>query len=52
MTPRLFQFWRRSRAMIRRDVDAELQFHIDARTEALVREGVPPAEARRRAADR
>ena len=49
MTPRLFQFWRRSRAMIRRDVDAELQFHIDARTDALVREGVPPAEARRRA---
>ena len=49
MTRRLFQFWRRSRAMIQRDVDAELQFHIDARTDALVREGVAPAEARRRA---
>ena len=37
---RLLQFWRRSRAMIQKDVDAELQFHIDTRTEALVREGL------------
>src|SRR5262245_24566577 len=46
---RLFQFWRRSRAMIRRDVDAELQFHIDARTDALVREGFSRDDARARA---
>ena len=46
---RLFQFWRRSRAMIRRDVDAELQFHIDARTDALVREGLTRDDARSRA---
>ncbi|HEX9565868.1 MAG TPA: ABC transporter permease [Gemmatimonadaceae bacterium] len=46
---RLVQFWRRSGAMIRRDVDAELAFHIDARTEALVGTGVPPDEARARA---
>ena len=32
--------------MIRRDVDAELQFHIDARTEALVRDGTSPEVAR------
>lgn len=35
--------------MIRRDVDDELQFHIDARTDALVREGADPEEARQRA---
>ena len=46
---RLFQFWRRSRAMIRRDVDAELQFHIDSRTDELVREGARPDAARRQA---
>ena len=46
---RLLQFWRRSRAMIRRDVDEELQFHIDARTDALVREGRSRDEARARA---
>ena len=44
-----FQFWRRSRAMIRRDVDTELQFHIDSRTEALVRGGAEPDAARRQA---
>ena len=43
---RLLQFWRRSRSMIRRDIDAELQFHIDSRTEALVREGLTRDEAR------
>jgi len=46
---RVFQFWRRSRAMIRRDVDTELAFHLDARAEALVAAGVPPDEARARA---
>lgn len=46
---RVFQFWRRSRAMIRRDVDTELSFHLDARTEALVARGLAPDEARARA---
>ena len=46
---RFFQFWRRSRAMIRRDVDEELQFHIDARTDELVRQGFTRDEARKRA---
>ncbi|HEX6316521.1 MAG TPA: ABC transporter permease [Gemmatimonadaceae bacterium] len=49
MSPRLFQFRRRSRAMIDRDVEAELQFHIESRAEALVREGVGRDEARARA---
>jgi predicted permease len=49
MTPRLLQFWRRSRSMIRKDVDAELQFHIDSRTEALLREGWAPDAAREQA---
>ena len=35
--------------MIRRDIDAELQFHIDARTDALVREGFTRDDARSRA---
>jgi predicted permease len=43
---RLFQFWRRSRAMIRRDVDEELQFHIDSRADALRQAGASPDEAR------
>jgi len=34
--------------MIRRDVDAELQFHIDARTDALVRDGANRDDARAR----
>lgn len=46
---RLFQFWRRSRTMIRRDIDAELQFHIDTRTDALVRTGLTRGEARAQA---
>ena len=46
---KLLQFWRRSRAMIRRDVDDELQFHIDSRTDALIRAGADPESARRRA---
>lgn len=49
MTPRVPQFWRRSRTMIGRDIDTELQFHIDARTDALVREGATRDEARARA---
>ena len=46
---KLLQFWRRSRAMIRRDVDDELQFHIDSRTDALIRAGTSPESARQRA---
>lgn len=46
---RLFRFPWRSKADIRRDVDAEFRFHLDARTEELVAAGVPPAEARRQA---
>ena len=34
---------------IRRDIDDEIRFHVDARTEELVRLGVPEPEARRRA---
>lgn len=34
---------------LRREMDAELRFHIDAYVEDLVRAGVPPADARRRA---
>jgi predicted permease len=44
--PRLLQFWRRSRAMIRRDVDDELQFHIDTRADELVRLGHGRDQAR------
>ena len=44
--PRLLQFWRRSRAMIHRDVDTELQFHIDTRTEELIRGGLSRDQAR------
>jgi predicted permease len=39
----------RSALRIRRDVDDELQFHIDMRAEALERQGVPADEARARA---
>jgi predicted permease len=46
---RLFRFPWRSRDDIRRDVDTEFQFHLDARTEELVASGVPPADARRQA---
>ncbi len=49
MTRRLFRFPWRSRADIRRDVDAEFQFHLDARTEELIASGLSADEARRRA---
>jgi predicted permease len=49
MRPRLLSLIRRTPSTIRRDVDAELQFHIDARTDALVRDGVTRDEARARA---
>ncbi|NPC81199.1 hypothetical protein HPC49_23590, partial [Pyxidicoccus fallax] len=39
----------RSRAELQSDVDEEIAFHLDMRTEALVREGLSEAEARQRA---
>src|SRR5215207_11554459 len=36
-------------ARIAHEVDEELQLHIDMRTEALVRQGLPASEARERA---
>ena len=41
--------FRRSR--LEQDMDAELEFHVDARTEDLVAEGLAPAAARQRARD-
>jgi predicted permease len=35
------------RDTLERDLDRELQFHLDSRTDDLVRLGTPPAEARR-----
>jgi predicted permease len=49
MRPRLLSLIRRTPSTIRLDVDAELQFHIDARTDALTREGLTRDEARARA---
>jgi predicted permease len=49
MRPRLLSLIRRTPSTIRQDVDAELQFHIDARTDALVRDGLTRDEARSRA---
>jgi len=37
------------RSSLERDMADELQFHIDARTEDLIRHGAAPADARRRA---
>src|SRR6187200_3202257 len=50
--------WRRLAGLARRlwpvhlaeqDLDDEVRFHIECRTEAMVRAGVPPPEALRRA---
>jgi predicted permease len=38
-----------ARERTRRDVETEFQFHIDTQVEDLVRQGLPEAEARRRA---
>ena len=46
---RVFRFPRRSARDIRADVDDELRFHIDARTEALVATGLTPEAARAQA---
>ncbi|MET0397799.1 MAG: ABC transporter permease [Longimicrobiaceae bacterium] len=47
--PRAFRFPWRTRDQIRAEVDEEVRFHLDMRTEALVRAGMPEAEARARA---
>jgi predicted permease len=46
---RQFRFPWRSRQDIRADVDDELSFHMDARTEALTGRGLSPASARAQA---
>jgi hypothetical protein len=47
---RLFRFSRRSREGVREDVHEEFKFHIQMRTEELVRSGLTDAEARARPA--
>ncbi|MFW6080205.1 MAG: ADOP family duplicated permease, partial [Gemmatimonadota bacterium] len=46
---RLFRLPWRSASRIREDVDEEIAFHLDMRTEELVGEGMDPREARERA---
>ena len=48
---RFFQFPWRTRAAISRDVDAELEFHLDARIAALVAGGMSADDAKRQARD-
>ena len=43
---RLFHFSSRSRTDVQRDVEAEFAFHLEARTEALQREGLSAEAAR------
>lgn len=47
--PRSFRFPWRSAAQIRRDVDDEIEFHLAAKTEALQKTGLSPADAREEA---
>ena len=47
---RLFAFLRRSPRDIRQDVDDELRFHIETRTEDLIAGGMARGDARRQAA--
>ena len=49
MKKRLFQLPWRTRRHIADDVDEELAFHIEARTEALIASGMAPEAARHRA---
>jgi predicted permease len=51
MPARFFQFPWRTRSTIERDLDSELEFHLDARVAELIAQGVPAEEARRRARD-
>ena len=51
MLSRLRSLWRhlRHRSQTEQDLDAEMSFHLEARTEVLIRAGLSPEEARRRA---
>ena len=49
MMRRLFTFPWRSRRRIAADVESELAFHVDSRTQELVASGVTPDDARKRA---
>jgi putative ABC transport system permease protein len=51
MLPRLRSFWQAiwNRSRFERELDDEMRFHLEARTEDLVRSGLPSEEARRRA---
>lgn len=46
---RLFRFPWRTHQEIDREIDAEVRFHLDMRTQDLVEQGVAPDEARARA---
>ena len=46
---RLFRFPRRTRDQITDEIDLEVQFHLDMRTQELIGEGMSPTEARREA---
>ena len=46
---RIFRFPWRTGAQIEHEVDAELRFHLDRRTEELVEQGMTPEAARREA---
>ena len=46
---RLFKYSTRTRDEVRADIADEFAFHLDMRAEALVREGLTPAEARAQA---
>src|SRR6202522_2404429 len=48
---RVRSWWRGifQRSLVQNEMEAELQFHVEARTEELVQSGVPRAEALRRA---
>ena len=46
---RIFRFPWRTGGQIEHEVDAELRFHLDRRTEELVEQGMTPEAARREA---
>ena len=46
---RIFRFPWRTASQIEHEVDAELRFHLDRRTEELVEQGMTPEAARREA---
>jgi len=52
MFPRVRSLWNnlRRRSASERDLDAEMRFHLESRVDHFVRSGLPPEEARRRAA--